>query len=81
MTAKLPATDHVSRFIRLAEWAREKGYKLGPVVTVGDVTAQLVDIRQEKIEGRAMEPAPGEEDGGPYDGLDAVDEPADGTGG
>lgn len=70
------ADDHISRALYLLEYCRQRGFRVGPVVTVGDVTMQVEDIRQAKVEGQSFEAEPGL-----YEIAGAVDEPADGTAG
>jgi hypothetical protein len=41
--------DDVARLARLLDWARENGYRIGPVVEVGTVKCQVLDQRQAKL--------------------------------
>lgn len=77
---KLPLEDDVTRAIHLLEWARKRGFRVGPVLQVGDVKMQISDVRQVKMEGLDPERVT---DLGPYGefGLDDKDEPAPGTAG
>jgi hypothetical protein len=62
--------------IQLLEFCRRKGYVVGPMLRVGKLVMQIVDIRQRKREGLTGDPAPDksdiwEEHGyKPRDGLD-----------
>lgn len=42
--------------IRLMEWAREKGFRIGPRLKVGAVELDIADIRQPNVEGGAHMP-------------------------
>lgn len=53
MPARKPPNS-VDELIRLAAWARERGYRIGPVVELGELKLQLQDLRQPGVEtGRA----------------------------
>lgn len=71
---KLPAVDNIQRAVKLLEWARSKGFRIGPELVVGDVSFQVADIRQPRIEGTVGERL--DDDGDVYDGAE---EPAEGT--
>lgn len=43
-----PGSD-VANLIYLLEYGRKRGFRIGPVVTVGIVTAQVLDVRQARI--------------------------------
>lgn len=53
-----PSDRDVDDVMRLLLWAREKGFRVGPVVRVGAVTAQVADLRQAKGEGAGQAPMP-----------------------
>lgn len=76
-TVDLPKSDDVSRAIHLMRWARREGYRVGPTLIVGDVTMQIEDIRQSRIEANPGLPV----EGSIYDGTGADGDPAEGTGG
>lgn len=78
---KLPARDSVVRIIELLEWARRRGFRIGPTIQVGDVIMQVDDLRQAKQEGIGFDAGP--QDGGVYAeaGLKEEDEPVPGTAG
>jgi hypothetical protein len=81
LPAPLPATDHVTRAIRLLEWARAKGVRIGPTLQVGDVIMQVTDMRQRAVDGTG---GPADDvPQGPYaeHGLSDDEEPAPGTAG
>lgn len=44
-----PGTD-TANIIYLLEYGRKRGFRIGPVVKVGEVTVQVADIRQAKQE-------------------------------
>lgn len=47
----LPAADSdVGQLIYLLEWARLRGFRVGPMIQVGDLIVQVQDLRQ--TEGR-----------------------------
>jgi len=48
-----PAPDSdVMQLIYLLEYARTRGFKIGPTVQIGTVIVQVADIRQAKMEQR-----------------------------
>lgn len=49
-------TSDVVKVVYLLEWARARGFKVGPAVQVGDVILQVQDLRQ--IEGRQSRDEP-----------------------
>lgn len=76
MAARKPSTDNVDRAIRLLTWARAKGFKVGPVIVVGDVTLSVEDVRQPKIEAQ-LRPDRLDDDGDEF----TDEEPVEGTAG
>lgn len=47
----LPALDPTSaayQLVALLEYARVRGYRIGPFVKIGDVVAQVQDLRQDR---------------------------------
>ena len=56
-----PSTD-VAQLIYLLEYARARGYRVGPTIQVGGLTVQVRDLRQ--TEGRAGADDPPDE--GPW---------------
>lgn len=53
----LPALDPTSpvfQLVALLEYARHRGFRIGPMVRIGDVTVQVQDLRQD--EGRGVAP-------------------------
>ncbi|MGN6107240.1 MAG: hypothetical protein ACTHU0_19185 [Kofleriaceae bacterium] len=59
-TFPLSPDDHVSRLIILLEYARRRGFRIGPTVQVGDVTLAVRDLRQDdRSERDGSDPAPG----------------------
>lgn len=47
----LPEAHDVLAAIHLLEWARARGFRIGPVVKVGNVQFGVADIRQANREG------------------------------
>lgn len=75
--AKTPSSADVASAIKLLEWARAKGFRIGPTLHVGSVTMQVSDVRQLKLE--ALDRG-GPVDDGPYAEAGLGDaEPAEGT--
>lgn len=60
LTPPAPQTD-TERLIYLLEWARLRGFRLGPNLQIGDLVVQVTDLRQ--TEGRG---GGGELDEGPW---------------
>lgn len=56
-----PAETDVGRLIYLLEWARKRGFRVGPMVRCGTLILQVQDLRQ--TEGRDT---PGAPDLGPW---------------
>ena len=56
-----PKSD-AGQLIYLLEWARLRGFRLGPTVQIGDLIVQVTDLRQQ--EGRRG--SGGESDRGPW---------------
>jgi hypothetical protein len=54
-----PQSD-AGRLIYLLEWARLRGFRLGPTLQIGGLIVQVADLRQ--VEGRGG----GERDPGPW---------------
>ena len=46
-----PGTD-AAHIIYLLEYGRKRGFKIGPVVKIGEATIQVRDIRQERQEAQ-----------------------------
>lgn len=46
----LPADHDVMAAIHLLEYARSRGFRVGPYLIVGSVKVQIRDVRQEKLE-------------------------------
>lgn len=76
----LPADRDVDDVMRLLLWGRAKGFRIGPIVRVGSATVQVQDIRQAKGEGAGVAPMVDVGIDAEY-GLDAGDEPVEGTAG
>lgn len=75
----LPLHD-VDHLMRLLKWGREQGIRIGPMVTIGEVSVQVTDVRQAKLEKFSK----GEVEDIEVDILRASgggDEPAEGTSG
>lgn len=53
--------SYAGQLVALLEWARRRGYRIGPFVRVGDLTVQVQDLRQ--TEARGTPPPP---DMGPW---------------
>ena len=79
-TPVLPPTDDVARVIALLEWARCRGYRIGPTLQVGGVIMNVEDLRLAKVEGSG-DVDPHEPDVYEAAGLAADDVPAEGTSG
>ncbi len=50
----LPAIDPTSsvyQLVALLEYARRRGFRIGPTVRIGDVTVQVQDLRQSEGTG------------------------------
>lgn len=76
---KLSKDDDVVRAAWLLEWARDRGYRIGPNLQVGGVIMNVVDLRQMKDANIAQtEPEPSVEE---YFGIDPDAIPAEGTSG
>lgn len=60
-----PGDNDVDHLMRLLSWGRANGYRIGPMVTVGNVSAQVADIRQARkdLGAEAGEPTVYEEHG------------------
>jgi hypothetical protein len=56
-----PATTDVGQLIYLLEWARKRGFRVGPTVRCGSLVLQVQDLRQ--TEGRDT---PAADDPGPW---------------
>jgi hypothetical protein len=56
IAAPPPETD-VGRLIYLLEWARRRGFRIGPAVVVGGLTLQIQDLRQTEGLGRSNDAA------------------------
>lgn len=71
----------VAAAIHLLEYARSRGFRVGPVLEVGSVKMHINDLRQQKNEKLGGDPRP--VDRGIYaeHGLNETDIPADGTAG
>lgn len=75
---KLPESHDVHAVIYLLEYARARGFRIGPVLEIGTVRLQVADIRQAMHDGPTPTPAePGDFFGAA--GLTAKDEPEPGT--
>lgn len=74
-------SNPVDELQRLLLWGREKGFRIGPAVELGDLKLFVTDLRQAKNEKFAMDDDGAPVDGGVYvaAGLKAEDEPVDGT--
>lgn len=59
-----PHSD-AGQLVALLEWARKRGFRIGPTVKIGAVVAQVEDLRQ--TEGRGTQPVP---DMGPFEDLE-----------
>lgn len=51
-------TSNVGQLIYLLEWARQRGFRVGPTIQIGDLVVQVQDIRQASA-SHADEPDPG----------------------
>ncbi len=72
--SKRAVSDDVTSAIRILEWARLKGFRIGPILEVGSVRMQVVDLKQEKIGALDMGPEQTVEEM-----YGAMGEPAPGT--
>lgn len=43
-----PPDSDVARLIYLMEYGRKRGFRIGPVVKIGETTVQVRDLRQER---------------------------------
>lgn len=43
-----PANSDVAGVIYLLEYGRKRGFRIGPVVKIGETTVQVRDLRQER---------------------------------
>ncbi len=48
-------TSDVGQIIYLLEYARLRGFRIGPTVQVGDAIVQVVDLRQQQENARSKE--------------------------
>ncbi len=53
-----PAESDLAQLIQLLEYARKRGYRIGPTVKVGAIVTQVQDLRQEEG-GVELPPDPG----------------------
>lgn len=49
------AASDLADLIQLMEWARTKGYRVGPMVRVGKLALQISDVRQREGKDRKEE--------------------------
>lgn len=63
-----PDDSDVARLIYLMEYARKRGFRIGPVVKIGETTVQVRDLRQER-QMRENEDTPDLEKGSDMDVL------------
>jgi len=63
------AMDDVSQAIRLLEYARSRGFRIGPELHVGVVHMQVADLKQAVIGAPTVDESP----------MDPDDEPIEGT--
>jgi hypothetical protein len=63
-----PRDSDVGQLIYLLEWARIRGFRVGPTVQVGELIVQITDLRQD--EGRRSDPP----DPGPWAAAGHVEE-------
>lgn len=54
-----PAATDVGQLIYLLEWARKRGFRVGPAVRVGTLVLQVQDLRQTEGSGQPGPPDPG----------------------
>jgi len=75
----LPEGHDVLAAIHLLEWARSRGFRIGPELQVGTVKMHILDIRQANREG--LNEPPVAEPGSAYEaaGLKLEDIPVPGT--
>lgn len=76
-----PGDRDADDLMRLLLWGRAKGFRLGPVVRVGNVTVLVGDIRQGKAEGAGMPEIEPDRGIDHEYGLTMTDEPVEGTAG
>lgn len=48
---RLEVDAELDALIRLLEWGRKQGVRIGPEVTVGSISVKVDDLRQTKKEG------------------------------
>lgn len=65
-----PAASDVGQLIYLLEWARRRGFRVGPAIRVGGLTLQVQDLRQTEGRGVPREADPGPWKTAGYDGDD-----------
>lgn len=46
----------VDALIRLLEWGRKNGVRIGPELTIGCISVKVADLRQSKKEGLMQQP-------------------------
>ena len=46
----------VGQFTALMEWARRRGFRIGPTVKIGDLVVQVSDLRQTEARGEPLPP-------------------------
>lgn len=65
-----PAETDVGRLVYLLEWARKRGFRIGPAIRVGSLVLQVQDLRQDEGSG-----VPRQTDAGPWnDAMHTEDE-------
>lgn len=58
MSADPEPTGDAGNAIALLEWARRRGFRIGPILEVGTVKMQIVDLQQARgeVDPRGTEP-------------------------